>query len=357
MKAFRMMLLAAVAAALTAPASANLFLDEGFEDGTPFTNLGYPVQNENATAPAVTPEGLNIRCYDAARAATPQFAVTNTGTVSAAAAYKGSNGLQLASGQSVAVNNSGGLYVSAGDNNHNVMQFAVAFPASAFSLGAGTQVGHYRQNWDTDANDGNGAEVSYQLNFVRNGSGGINIVVQNNGVIAKTVNTASHFTVVSIIAAKAQEPAAPHNGGYTWIAWDPFTQTFKGPQPASGDPVTGTVALDQCTTMACGIHLYVNSNTDTNFIDNTTLGGTPVWSATDATKGNTRLLTWELVAENGGTVLVDEMYYSVGELQGIQGSGIPNLFSQEDAARMVDFIGPSDPPTTQTAAMNWNLLQ
>jgi hypothetical protein len=358
MKAFRMFLLAAAAAALTAPASANLFLDEGFETGTPFTNRDYPVRNPNTTAPSVTPQGTNVRCEREADAAAPQFAVTNTGTVSAAAAYTGSNGLQLASGQSVAVNNSGGLYTNSDLNNHVVMQFALAFPASVFSLPANTQVGSYAQNWDTDNLATPASEVTYQLNFKRNGTGGVDIIVNNNSTIAKTVTAANTWSVITVVAAKAQEPAAPHYGGYTWIGWDPFNKKFVGPQPASGDPNTGAVMLDQCTTLTCGIHLYVNSNTDTNFISNTALGATPTWCGTDATKGDTALLTWSLAAENGGTLLVDDMFFSMSELQGITsapGPSSPNFISQEYAARLVDFTGPAGPGPT--AAKDWSLFE
>jgi len=354
----RTIFIVSILALLVAPASANLFLDEDFEDGTPFTNNDYPVRNENTTPPSLTPTGTNLRCWEdsAGYAGPPQYALTNSGTVVSTAAYSGSSCLELTSGQSVAIDDSGGLYVGNGQNNHVVMQFALSFPASVFSLPADTQVGHYAQDWDTDNLGTSAIELTYQLNFVTNSTNGVNIVVNNNSTVAFTLNAPDEWAVITVIAAKASD--ATWGGGYTWIAWDPFTQTFKGPQPAAGNTATGEVVDTDMAVLLCGIHLYINSNTDTDFIANTDLGATPTWCELDTNKGNTHLISWQLVAENGGTLLVDDMYHSVGELQNIltpPGPSGQNYYTQEDAARLLDFVGPGAPQVT--GAKTWTLFE
>jgi hypothetical protein len=337
------------------PAGAgNIFLDEDFEDGTPFQNQNYPVQNDSTFVDLATinaRQGVAIRSGDGGGAAAPQIAIAHSGTISTDAAWKGTNGLQLASGQFVRVDNTAGIYTGANQNNHHTFQFAVKFPPAVFSLAAGTQVAHLRQDWSTDGAN-TVIEQTYQLNFVRNATGGIDLIVANNAGIAGTITPDHDFSVVTVIAEKALDPNPDYGNGYFWIAWNPFTQEFIGPQPINSDPATGTVPLPNTNmaTHACGIHTYLNANAASNFIPNTELGN---WNETN--KGSVCLIYWELVAENGGTLLVDEMYWSVGYNQNVADADRkPNAFTQEASARMNKFVVP---PPPSADARDWSLYE
>jgi hypothetical protein len=148
--------------------------------------------------------------------------------------------------------------------------------------------------------------------------------------------------MISLLAQKNVQ--APEN----WECWDPLTSTYKGPQP-TGDPInsTGTYA-----TLTNGIWVFVNSNTAGAHLDAATLGSNWGWNPTAPVgdEGNyTFLLNWQVAAENGGAVYVDEAFWCHNLLQtdkGVDGN------SQDAAARM-NVFGP--PPVLPTGAASWTL--
>lgn len=327
-----------------APATANIYLDENFEDASPFTNLGYPEQG-GATVPdasqIASTQGVNVRAVDNAPASlAPLAAFSNTGTVSTTYAYSGAQSLKLASGQSFAVVGDG-AYVYPAQNWYNVIQLAVAVDEATLALPSTTQVGHIALNYSTDGTAAP-AELVFRLNLVRNSTGGVDVIVQNNGAKAGEITAAGEWGMISLLAQK--DTQNPEN----WECWDPNTLTYKGPQP-TGDPFNGSGTYASLTN---GIWVFVNSNTAGAHLDAATLGNNWAWypPAGVGEEGNQcNLLNWEVAAENSGTVYVDEVFWGHGMWQTDKGVDIN---TQESAARMNAFELPPPPPTT---AGSWTL--
>jgi len=336
---FRILWVAGLVALFAGPVAANIYLDENFEDATPFSDLNWPIQ-DNVTPPDALQiqanQGANVRSIDGAAGNTaPKVVMTTDGAISTAESYSGSQSLQLASGQSMAVSGNA-AYCNAALNWLIVMQFAVTVDAATLTLPSGTQVGYFRQNWSTDGSDGLGTvEAVYQLNFVRNAAGGVDIIVDTNSTKVGEIIAEGKWVVVSVIADKNPDPL-----GTPWEAWDPITSTYKGPQP-TGDPfnATGTYdVLDQ------GIYVFANSNTAGNHITAAEVGGG--WCTAETGPNDTFLLNWEIAAENAGTVFVDECCWSHGLHQG--GKAVDPI-TQESSARLTAF----QPP--EAAASTWTL--
>jgi len=335
------------------PAGANVFMDENFEDASPFTDLDWPIK-DNTTAPTAgqitANQGINVRSTDANTGNTsPKVVMNNSGTVSTTYAYSGSQSLELASGQSMAVNGNA-AYCNAALNWYNVVQFAVTVDDATLALSSGTQVGHFKINWSTDdPQDPNTVEVVYQLNFVTNGSGGIDFVVDQGSALAGQIAGAGNWAMVSVLAQK-EIANSVNDGLQNWEAYDPLTATYKGPQP-TGDPFNNP--SDTYAQLTDGIHVFVNSSTAANTLSAAALGNdwcnSPARSD-DAKANDTFLLNWEIVAENSGTLFVDECYWSHGLHQTDKDV---DPITQEGAARMSDF-GTGQPPQ-QAEASTWTL--
>ena len=330
----------AAAAAIAVPASANVYVDENFEDSTPFSNLGWAIQGDtipDTNATIAANQGINVRSANTNPDQTsPIVVMNNSGTVSGVKAFTGIQSLQLASGQSFAVNGNA-AYVNAPLNWYNVVQFAVSANAATFALPASTQVGHFRMNYSNDGSTGTATiETVYQLNLVRNAGSGIDIVVQQGSTVVGTITAANPWAMVSVIVQKQATPAV------NWECWDPLRAEYIGPQP-TGDPFhnAGTYA-----TVAGGISVFVNSNTAGNYLSIADIGNN------FCLDGNlTFLVNWEVAAENGGTVYVDEPFWAHGLFQNDAGDDVA---TQAGASRMNPFTVPTVPPT---AAKEWKLLQ
>jgi len=313
---------------LGSSALANIYMDENFEDASPFTNQAWVVQ-DNIQLPTESSiqsaQGVNVRASSPDQAGA-QVSVTNTGTLSTATAFSGGQSLHLASGQNVAINGNA-AYVWPNLNWFKVVQFAVAVDDAALAQSVGTVVGHFRQNWSTDTgNTLSTAEVVLVINLVRNASGGVDIVVQNTGAKVGEIPGARQWTTVTVIAS------TDIGGSQNWEAWDPLTATYKGPKPA-GDPFNATGSY---ASLEDGISIWAGSQSARYRISAAGLGsgwGTPSES--------TFLLNWDLGAENGGGLYVDELFWCHGLCQSGSATGAT---TQEAAARMNQF---GDPATLQ----------
>jgi hypothetical protein len=324
-------------AAMTA--NANIYIDEGFEDSTPFTDHNWPIQDSAVTTPSQTLidtyQGINIRA-SAADQTTPKVTLTNSGTVSTAAKFKGLQSLKLTSGQSFFVP---GPFVNRPLNWMQSTQFAAAVDTATLALPPGTQVGHYKQNWSTDGDNAT-IELAYQINFVVNATGGVDIVQQNTSTGVGQMYQPGWFKVITLIAQKQWEPLP-------FECYDPLTSTYKGPQPI-GDPFHGTGTKPM---MAAGFNLFVNSETPASIYKPAGFGNWPNNSPADQANA-TYLMSWELVAENGGVLYIDEYFWCVGYFQ--EGN-YPDLENQDCSARINSYIAPAPPQPPSNDAKNWSL--
>lgn len=308
-----------------APAIANIYMDENFEDASPFTNHSWAVKDNvqlpTATSIAAT-QGVNIRA-DRPDAAGAQVSVDNSGTISSAAAFSGAQSLHLASGQHIAINGNG-AYVWANLKWFKVVQFAVAVDAAALAQPVGAVVGRFQQNWSTDSgNTLSTVEVVYTLNLVRNAAGGVDIVIQNTGMKVGELAGAGQWTTVTVIAST--QTAGPEN----WEAWDPLTSSYKGPKPV-GDPLNDAGAY---AGIDDGITVWIGADAPGHRISAADLG-----SGWASPSDSTYLLNWTIAAENGGGLHVDELFWCHGLCQS---NAAGNPISQDAAARMNPFGEPA----------------
>ena len=221
-----------------------------------------------------------------------------------------------------------------------MIQFALSANAATFALPASTQVGHFKMNYSTDGSNAT-VEAVYQLNFVRNGSGGIDIVVQQGGAIAGTITAGSPWAMVSVLVQKDLRD------GINWEAWDPLRAEYIGPPP-NGNPFV--VPTDTYALGPNGINVFVNSSWASNNLSVAAVGNNfcndPNNADVTAKANQTYLLNWEIVAENGGTVHLDETFWAHGLFQ--TGKAVDPL-TQEGASRMNRFVG------NATSVRDWNL--
>lgn len=332
------------------PGVANIFVDENFEGTTPFTNRNYPIQ-DNTTPPSASTiaatQGINIRAQDAGAAAAPIISVSTTGAISTAAAFTGTKSLQLTSGQIAASANN--AYHNFDLNWMPTMQFAIAVSPGTLSLPNGTQVGHFTQNWATSLATSMTlpADYSLQINLVRNATGGVDLVTSGTNIGTLTAN--QRWAMVTVIANKDLYSATPPT--QNWECYDPLTYTYKGPQPTAGDPGNGSGTY---ATLGPGIHIFVNGNTEDVIFTPTQIGHNwaddPTVTATDSKANHTYLINWEVGADGGGTVYVDDMFWSAGLFQTGKGA---DPETRDAAARMSLFM----PVVPATAAQDWQLYR
>ncbi|MCX7019445.1 MAG: hypothetical protein WCK47_04475 [bacterium] len=327
------------------PALGNIYMDENFENGTAFANLNYPVQDDT-TMPSesaiAASQGINVRATDSVAAGAPIVAMNNTGTISTDYAFSGTHSLKLASGQAATVDNNS--YHNYALNWYCFVQFALTVDSATLALPVGTRVGHYKENWATDVSLA--VSVVYQLDFVRNATGGVDIIVDNNSAKAGTITGAGKWAVISVINDKNTSQSVSA-GIENWECWDPLTLTYKGPQP-TGDPFGGSGTY---ATLTDGIMVFVNNNTIGNQVSAEQLGHNwcddPTQPDPTAKSNNTYFLNWEVAAENGGALFVDEFFWAHGWFAAGKGTAPSN---QDCAARLVKF------DAAPLSVAEWNLF-
>jgi hypothetical protein len=336
---------AAILMLSAAPAFAgDIYLDDDFEGAAAFADLDWAIKDDTAgaipTAPQIaSTQGINVHAVNGnADQTLPKVTVVNQGALSTAKAYSGTKSVQLNSGQAIRLGNPN--YVNRVLNWHMVFQFAFAADDATYALPPGTQVGHYKQDWNTASPVDDIPEVSYQLNFVKNATGGIDVIVAGANIKVATLTQGLGWAIVSMIATKNDVI-----GWNYWEAYDLINNAYRGPQPA-GDPYNGVGDYAQLTR---GIRAFVNSNNG-ELRTSEEIGAN--WAAAN-NANNTALVGWEIVAENGATLFVDDMFWAHGLFQDgkMAGSGI----TKGGAARLIDFVGPGQEPSAD--ARDWQLFE
>lgn len=323
----------------------NIYVDETFEGASAFIDRNYPVTGEASppTATTIAVKGANLRAYDTDAANTlPKPIFANTGTMVSTRHFQGAKSLQLASGQSLSV---APFIVGDGYGEFRFFQFAISATPETCNLPAGTKVGHYKSNWSTTTK--NTVQASMLLDFVVNSSKSIDVVCRNttSSVVATFQGGTGRWMLFSIITNIRRVETDPQPVFY-WEALDPLTSLYKG-------PVTGLEPASFPQILA-GMHFFANSKTECAYVVPESIG--PGWGNdnldTPADLLNTADLGWELVAENGGTLFIDNLYWDCGRnTPDKQSQG----FSQEQSSRMAEFYQLSN-ETGPSAAKDWDYL-
>ncbi|MCX7017556.1 MAG: hypothetical protein WCK47_12240 [bacterium] len=325
-------------------AAGNIFIDENFEGAQAFVNWNYPVigawdATDNPPPPdagIIAKKGILLRAFDTSVSNKENPVINNTGSVVTARHFLGSKCLQLASNQSVNMSPSA-TYVGAETGEIRFFQFALGADAASAALPVGTVIGHYKSDWSIVTTDT--IECSMVLNFQVNSTGGIDIYCPNTSSIVGSFQPGAgpgpHWALVSVIQDIRPFPVA-------WINYDPLTTTYKG--PVHGDEPTSF------PTVQSGMLIFVNSKSGGAEVLADQIG--PGWGNdfADDPPGvlNSREITWEIKAMNGGTLFIDDLYWDV-----CGHKSITEGFSQEEAARMKDF----NQATNETSRVNeWREL-
>lgn len=337
---------ACVVALAAMPASANIHLDENFEGASAFVDHDYPVTGETAavTAESLLNQGVNLRdwAYDAA-SSTP-CVVDTTGAVVTSRFFTGAKSLQLEDGEAVGVN---GDFAARDSVWFKDLQFAISVDDAVYGLAGGTQIGHITWDFSTDNNVTNGAEAAYELDLVMNGSTAVDLKLGST-VLGTLTGSTGDWLVVTLIAQLDMFTV----GGEKFECLDPLTGLYKGPQP------TGTPTLSSQAgwpLMVAGITAFVNSNagvlTAPADID-------AAWGAltNDDPGKDTDEIDWEIAAENGGILYVDEMYWGTSAHQQAERG-----YDGEAAARLICFDAEPDesapvPPPPGAAVGVWEIF-
>lgn len=346
---FKLAAITAVLMLAASPAMANIYIHDTFDDGTAFENVGWWAINntDEATLADVNAyQGINVRSDGVGVPGTHDPAnepvVMNfTGTVTNSMAFSGRS-VQLASGQEISVVNRNAYAYPSGDW-WKVHQFAVAVDADTLALPDGTVVGHFQQDFNDDE-ESTAAELIYKINFVRSGSG-VNIVVDNNGVVIGSITAADQWHVISVLST----PNANEEDPLRWEAYDPLAGVYKGPQPV-GDPYNNPEDIYPQPGAFYGIGVFVNSNTEANRIPATDL--LPVFSGEE--DNTTYLVGWEIRALGGGNLYIDNLFWSHGLFQ--DGKMAENRGTQEGALRLMEFDAEAEGPAPN-ATRHWTTFQ
>jgi hypothetical protein len=326
--------------------SATIWIDENFDDGTAFVDLGFPIKNNVATVTAsqiAATQGINVRSWHDPGA--PAFVAQTSGTVVPNAYYcRGSTPgrcLRLDSGQSVRAGNGTSIFGDAGEFPM-VVQFSLR-PEPAVNQQLGTRMGYFRINWSADGAN-NSVELSFQADMVYVGGCGDGYVLRDHGTnsfIAGQHNL--FFQVFSIVAIDPTPDPSP----FRWGCYDALKAKYKGPQPANPS-IFPQDQLSDYPVLLEGVHVFADREADPYRRSFSTLGATPSLEPT-------HLVSWEIVAENGATLFLDEVgffgsAFSAGSIQ-----QVPN---QDAGARLDDFLADCQPVIDCfAAATDWQLYQ
>jgi hypothetical protein len=150
------------------------------------------------------------------------------------------------------------------------------------------------------------------------------------------------WTVISIMGRPTASTSA-NWGALDWINGSPLV---KGPQ---NNPWLGDTRQTTTSKVAIGMSVFINRNTVTRLVTPAEIGAG--WGAADDLTAHNG---WELAAENGGVLYVDEILQQCDTCEG----GFNNHF-KEQAVRMIAFDGSSelDEPADAlpAAAKSWTL--
>jgi hypothetical protein len=326
-------LLCVLTCALAVNASAmNILIDEDFEGVTPFVDQHFPIQARGGTMittptqAQVAVKGLNLLDYYYQDPTTATILTVNTGRVVTTQSFRGAQSLELNPGERVATELPAGVDQSGGCD---FLQFALSASLESARLPAGTQVGHLKMFWSTT--DTVTLSAVTELDFKVVGPGRIHIVCANTGSIVSEMRVVGgcvpvlSWQLMSIIS-DTRRPDAPDPtlDDLPWQAYDPLTGKYKGPvtghEPASFPTLVG------------GQHIFCNSKVEGVTLQPDQVG--PGWGDTSnlSSERRTGLLGWEIAAENGGTLYVDDIYLDVG-----RHADYMNGAYQHQAARMNEF--------------------
>lgn len=182
-------------------ASANIWIDESFEDG-PFTQ-----GNGNVGAPIPSSE-LDIYSFNALANTITASPLTNTGTTVNTKAFTGSNSYQLDPGDVLSV---GANYQDPANGNYVIFQFAV----NVDPIPAAGEVARFRYNHDTDTGVAPSPDHSFYVKLQSTGTA-VDIIAGEdvaNGVPPETtigtLTSATEWQDVTVVIVNG-DPTAPY---------------------------------------------------------------------------------------------------------------------------------------------------
>jgi len=361
-------------------AGATPYMDEDFEGTSAFVDRDGPVRNYTSVPVFPLVQGINVRYWgDPAKYPVPGdpkstdwymglynhgdtfykvSSMTNTGVVTSDRFFDGAKCLQLDSGQ--LVKPAAGSFPWRCPDQTRLIQFAVSTNASTANLTEGTQVGHFKIDYSTNGTDLT-PEVTVTVNFVVNSSGGVDIIVDNNDTTIGTLTgQAGDWHMISVIAQGQLTDDGSASAPQEWRVYDysdgSYDAHYKGPQPPN--PSVPPTALNYAT-LEAGVHFFVDSDSTATatYLSYTDLGSNWGVPASQSPQ-QTYEIGWEIAAENGGTLFIDDMYWD-----GVGHSDPTNGYCKEEAARMEDFdkatTEPSEAPPTPTplpaGVKSWDL--
>lgn len=152
----RILAISMLALGLPLVASANIWIDETFEDG-PFTQ-----GNGDELAPTPSSE-LDIYSSNALANTITASPLATTGSVVSSKAFEGGSSYQLDPGDVLSV---GSNYQDPGNGNYVIFQFAV----NVDPIPVAGEVGRFRINWDTDTGAGANPDHSFYVKLQSNGT-------------------------------------------------------------------------------------------------------------------------------------------------------------------------------------------
>lgn len=326
--------LVCVVLALTMGANAALiWVDEDFDQGTVFADKGFPIRANGTSLTAQSQidgdQGLNVEYLDgnATRSASlPVF--TNTGVTTTARFFTAPNSLQLTGTAKVSAAMASGSAGGTTDSypyrgNDKTYQFVVAVSTATLAgVPTGTQIGHFKIDYSTDTTTGQGVDKTFQLNFVKTADNRAEIQY-NGSAVAGMPGYPGWWSVVTILVRQGCTSQGVANTA-NWGAFDYVHVPGNHPELA-GNPLTkGPQDMYQATQttssqVLSGFTVFVNSNQPSLYVSPTAFDSNPDFSlrwgnsATAWRAGSYQQRTaevgWELAADNGGTLFVDDMFW------------------------------------------------
>jgi len=355
---------------------ATINISENFEGATAFVDKDWATRDQltsTTSAQHDSVQGTAIRDYAVEGTMGNKPAVTSAGTIVTERHFLGAKSFKLTTGQSISPQK-GSIHNDLRCNR--VRQFAVSFSTESLaSLAPGTQVGHYKAEWTIVSGTvptsvtADVADARFQLNFVTSTiPDAIDIMCSNTATKVGTFYAGvGGWGLVSIISNPLVTAATP-DAPTVFVAYRSWTPGPTGMilgdlvGPKNGD--TATSAAGGAITLAPGMYVYLNSAAGGTYVPRAAVGTSVGAGITDGTWGNDNVaattgnlwnsceIRWELVAEGGGTMYVDNVYddYLFHDINGGRwGSEI------EAAQRMLDFNAVSNEPGRAAAAKSWEL--
>jgi hypothetical protein len=226
------------------------------------------------------------------------------------------------------------------DSYMTVVQFSMN-PAPAVNQQRGTRMGYFRMNWSADGAN-NSVELSFQVDIVYYGGCADAYLLRDHGTNSLIAGQHNAFFQVFSVVAIATRPDP-----FRWGCYDVLKARYKGPQPANPSVFPQGQESDYPVLLE-GVHVFVDREADPYRRSFSTLG-------TASTLEPTHLVSWEIVAENGATLFLDEMGFFGSAFSA---SRIQRPLNQDAAARLDDFLAECQPVIDCfAAATDWQLYQ